>query len=163
MFARILLILLITPIVELALLIRLGTLIGFWPTLGVVVVTAVAGSFMLKREGLSVWRRFNDRLNAGGLPGTELVDGVIILLSGALLVTPGVLTDVAGILGLLPPTRAVIRRFVMKRVVARVTRGTASAGFFAFGAEPEPAEPDARTSWGGEPADRPRHQRSDEG
>lgn len=153
MFARILILLLLAPIIELSLLIYVGTRIGFWPTIGIVVVTALIGSVMLRREGLAVWRRFNDRLNAGGLPGKELVDGVIILLAGALLITPGVLTDVAGICGLLPQTRAVIRRFVMKRVQASIARGSTSAGFFSFGSE----RPSEETAWGGRPAQTPRY------
>lgn len=153
MFARILLVFLVTPIVELALLIYVGGLIGFWPTIAIVVVTALVGSLMLRREGLAVWRRFNERLNEGGLPGRELVDGVIILLAGALLITPGVLTDIAGICGLLPSTRAIIRTMVMKRVRASIARGSTSLGFFSFGSEPRVED----TDWRGRPAQTPRY------
>lgn len=159
MFARILLLFLITPIVELALLIQIGAWIGFWPTVGIVVLTALVGSAMLRREGLAVWRRFNERLNAGGLPGTELVDGVIVLLAGALLITPGVISDLVGIFGLFPPSRALIRRFVMKKVRASLARGSSTAGFFAFGSE-STGEDD---TWGGQPVDTPRYERREEG
>ena len=162
MFARILLILLITPIVELALLIQVGEWIGFWPTMGIIVATAFLGSYMLRREGLAVWRRFNARLSAGDLPGTEVVDGVIVLMAGALLVTPGVLSDVVGILGLLPPTRATIRSLIMKKVRAKIAAGTASAGFFSFGSSPD--APEAETGgWSGEATDTPSYRRRDGG
>ena len=147
MFGRIVLILLITPIIELALLIRVGRLIGFWPTLAIVAVTAILGSYMLRKQGLSVWRRFNTRLADGSLPGTELVDGVIILLAGALLITPGVLSDIVGIVGLLPPGRAFIRRIVMSRIRKTLSRGTAGAAFFGQTSDVE--------GWQGEASRRP--------
>ena len=159
MFGRILLLLLITPIVELALLIRLGDWIGFWPTIAIIVATALAGSILLRHEGLAVWRRFNDRLNAGGLPGKELVDGVIILVAGALLLTPGVLTDLIGMGGLLPPTRAIIRSQVMKRVKKALRSGTGRANVFFFGGAPEP--PPGEDEWGGTPSERPQHRTTD--
>ncbi len=149
MFGRILLILLIAPIIELALLIQLGRMIGLWPTLIIVVGTALLGSYLLRREGLSVWRSFNARLNEGGLPGAEVVDGVIVLLAGALLITPGVLSDLAGMLGLLPFGRAFIRRLVMKWIRRSLSRGTAGATFFSYGNETE--------GWQGEAVERPEH------
>jgi UPF0716 protein FxsA len=135
MFARILLLFLITPVVELALLIKMGEWIGFWPTVAIILATALAGSYLAKREGLSVWRQFNDRLNTGGLPGTELLDGVIILVAGALLITPGVLTDFAGFIGLLPPTRALIRKVAMRRIKKAMDRGTIQMSFGGLGAD----------------------------
>ncbi|MEX0746965.1 MAG: FxsA family protein [Rhodothermales bacterium] len=132
MFGRLLALFLLTPILELALLIQLGDLIGFWPTVGIIVVTGVSGTYLAKREGLSVWKSFNARLRAGGLPGTELIDGVIILIAAALLITPGVLTDVAGFIGLFPPTRAAIRRALEKRLQRAIEKGSVHVSFGGF-------------------------------
>lgn len=158
MFARILLILLITPIVELALLLQVGQWIGFWPTIGLIVVTALAGSVLLKQQGLSVWRQLQQRLGMGDLPGTQIVDGVIVLMSGALLVTPGVLTDVAGFAGLIPLTRAPIRRLIMKRFQRSVAQGSMQMRFGSFGSavfDPPQADDDG-ADWKGEAATKPR-------
>jgi len=139
MLGRLLMLFLLTPAVELGLLIQVDRLIGFWPTIGLIVATGIAGSFLARREGLNTWRQLNQRLGAGDLPGKELIDGVIILMAGALLVTPGVLTDVIGFLGLLPPTRALIRRLVMRRFRRKMEEGSLQVqlGFFG-GAAPGP-------------------------
>jgi UPF0716 protein FxsA len=130
MLGRLLAIFLITPVVELALLLQLGDAIGILPTIGIIVATGVTGSFLAKREGLSVWRQFNQRLQGGELPGTELIDGVIILTAGALLITPGVLTDVGGFLGLIPFTRRHMRRYISTRIQRAADRGS---GVWMFG------------------------------
>ncbi len=115
LFGRLLVLFTLVPIVELTLLVWLGQRIGFWPTVGIVAGTALLGSFLAHREGLAALERFRSRLASGAVPGTELTDGLIILVAGALLLTPGILTDLVGFLGLLPPTRALIRRAVTKR------------------------------------------------
>ncbi len=139
MLGRLLLLFLLTPALELGVLIQVDKLIGFGPTIGLIVATGIAGSYLARREGLNTWRRLNERLNTGDLPGKELVDGVIILVSGALLVTPGVLTDVVGFLGLLPPTRALIRKFLTRRFRSKMEEGSMQVqlGFFG-GAAPGP-------------------------
>lgn len=167
MFARLLALFLLTPVVELALLIQLGDLIGFWPTVGIILVTGFTGTYLAKREGLSAWRRLRAQIDRGGLPGQELLDGVIILIAGALLITPGVLTDVTGFIGLLPFTRAPIRRYVMKRITRAVEKGTLGVSFGSFGSAswdamsgppPGTAAPDddpVEERWQGRPQDRP--------
>lgn len=115
LFGRLLLFFTIVPVADLVLLVWLGQRIHFWPTVGLIVGTAVLGSYLAHREGLSVLARFRARLASGEMPGTELSDGLIILTSGALLLTPGVLTDLVGLLGLLPPSRRLIRRVLAKR------------------------------------------------
>lgn len=122
--ARILALFLIMPVVELALLVQVDKLIGFWPTVGLILFTGLLGGYLAKREGLAVWRRLNQRMGSGDLPDNEIVDGVIILCAGALLITPGVLTDVIGFLGLFPLSRAVIRKIVLKRVEKAMQRST---------------------------------------
>lgn len=143
MLGRLLLLFLLTPALELGVLIQVDKLIGFGPTIGLIVATGIAGSYLARREGLNTWRRLNERLNAGDLPGKELIDGVIILVAGALLVTPGVLTDVVGFLGLLPPTRALIRKFLMRRFRSKMEEGSMQVQFGFFGgAAPGPNGPD---------------------
>lgn len=133
MLARLILLFLLTPAVELALLIQVDSVIGFWPTVALIVATGVAGSYLARREGLSTWRALNRRLQSGDLPGTELVDGVIILVAGALLVTPGVLTDAIGFVGLLPPTRALVRRYLVRRFQRNVENGAIQVQLGVFG------------------------------
>ncbi len=136
MLARLVVLFLITPAVELALLLKVGQLIGFWETVAIIVLTGIAGSYLAKREGLSAWKRLNQSLSNGGLPGKELLEGVIILVAGALLITPGVLTDVIGFMGLIPPTRALIRKLIMKRVKKKMEDGSLNMQFGFFGGFP---------------------------
>ena len=165
MLGRLLLLFLITPVVELALLIRVGEWIGFWPTIGLIVVTGFAGSVLARREGFSVWRRFNERLQQGGLPGEELVDGMIILVAGALLITPGVLTDVFGFIGLIPLTRAPIRRLLINRLKRRLEDGSVQLHVGGFGIASPPTDGPSRSNgdrqddaqWGGTGRKVPRH------
>lgn len=154
MLARLLALFLITPVVELALLIRLGTVIGFWPTMAIIAATGLAGTYLARREGSAAWRRFRERIEGGGLPGKELLDGVIILVAGALLITPGVLTDFVGFAGLLPFTRSWIRRYVMKRIETAAERGVVRMRFGPLGNASWNAGPpnaaEGETDWRGE-------------
>ncbi len=104
------------PLLELALLIRAGQVLGFWPTLAIVVGTAVLGATLLRRQGLQVLTRLSAELAAGRPPIQPLADGAMLLLAGAFLIAPGLLTDVIGLLLLLPPVRAAIRRGVARRL-----------------------------------------------
>lgn len=133
MLGRLLLLFLLLPVVELGLLIQVDRLIGFGPTIALIVITGIAGSYLARREGIQTWQRLNARLAKGDLPGKELIDGVIILVAGALLVTPGVLTDLVGFLGLLPPTRGVIRRVLMRRFRSKLEEGSMQIQFGIFG------------------------------
>ncbi|MDX1438640.1 MAG: FxsA family protein [Rubricoccaceae bacterium] len=117
---------LIVPILELVLLIQIGEWIGFWPTIGLIVLTAAVGSWLARREGWNAFRRFQQKLSTGGVPGREITDGLIILVSGALLLTPGIITDAVGFLGLLPPSRTLIRKQIEKRFQRSVRSGRTS-------------------------------------
>ena len=114
---RLLLILLfiIVPIAELALLIQVGQVIGVWWTIALLIADAVLGSVLLRAQGRAAWRRFNEALAGGRLPHREVIDGVLIIFGGALLLTPGFITDIFGLLFLIPPTRAVMRRLLIRR------------------------------------------------
>ena len=157
MLGRLILLFLLTPAVELALLIQVDQLIGFWATIGLIIVTGIVGSHLARREGLSTWRRLNNRLQSGDLPGTELADGIIILVAGALLITPGILTDVIGFLGLIPFTRKYLRRFVMRWFQRKMEKGTMQVQFGVFGGPgtggPRPGGPNAPTNASSGPQD----------
>lgn len=114
-FSRLFALFLIVPVLELITLVWIGERVGFWPTIGLVVFTAFVGSWLAKREGWHTFQKIQNKLASGQPPGKELTDGLIILVSGVLLLTPGVLTDVIGFLGLLPPSRNAIRKGLQKR------------------------------------------------
>ena len=123
---------LVLPFVEIVLIIQIGSTIGVGPTLAIMVLSAVLGSWLCKREGLGVLRRLNESLDEGRIPTTELADGALILLAGALMVTPGFITDVTGLLLLIPPTRALVRTAVVARFRHRIERSGAGAGPAGF-------------------------------
>jgi UPF0716 protein FxsA len=103
------------PAVELALLIEAGGRIGTAATLAIIVATGVVGAALANQQGLRTLRAIQASLEQGRLPAGALVDGVIILVAGALLVTPGILTDAVGFLCLVPALRAVVRRALQRR------------------------------------------------
>ncbi len=115
MFQRLILVFIIVPIVELALLIQIGRWIGLWPTLGLIVVTGALGAALASREGLRAWHALQLDLAEGRVPGRPILDGLSIFAGGALLLTPGLLTDLLGFTLLARPTR----RWVQDRVVNR--------------------------------------------
>ena len=108
MLARLLLLFVLVPLLELALLIKVGQHVGVWPTVGLVVLTGVLGASLAKQQGLLTLRQIERELEFGRIPAAQLVDGLIILIGGALLLTPGFLTDTLGLCLLLPPTRRAI-------------------------------------------------------
>lgn len=118
--AILVLLFLVLPIVELYVIIRVGQEIGALYTIGLLLVISVVGAWLAKREGLGVWRRINQQIGAGTVPGAALVDAFLILLAGALLLTPGFITDVFAVFLLLPPSRALVRRTLRRRFMGRV-------------------------------------------
>jgi UPF0716 protein FxsA len=111
----------VVPIAELYVIIQVGELIGIWPTLALLLADALLGSLLLRHQGRGAWRRFNAALAKRRFPGREVADGVLIVIGGTLLLTPGFLTDIAGLFLLIPPTRAIARRLLRRYTVARVT------------------------------------------
>jgi UPF0716 protein FxsA len=108
------------PFAEIYVLLQVGHAIGILNTLALLILVSVVGAWLAKREGLGVLRRMQAAVNAGRVPGTELVDGFLILLAAALMLTPGFLTDILAILLLLPPVRAVVRRELRRRLARRI-------------------------------------------
>jgi len=132
----------IVPLAELYLILKVGDLIGVAPTLGLLVLSSLVGSGMLRSQGRAVWRQFNEALGSGRMPHRELFDGVAVIFGGAFLITPGFITDIVGLLLLVPPTRRLARRFAARRLGRRFGVAVAAAG--------GPVEGVART-----PRDRP--------
>jgi len=114
------LVFILVPIAELYVIIQVGHVLGVVNTLALLVLISFAGAWLMKHEGLSTWRRAQRQIDAGKVPGAELVDGALILLAGALLLAPGFLTDAVGLLLLLPPVRAAGRAFTRRRLQRRV-------------------------------------------
>jgi len=146
-----LLVFFLTPIVEMYLLIKVGGYIGAWPTIALVMVTAVIGVTVLRIQGLATLTRGVGRLNRGELPAREMVEGLLLAVAGALLLTPGFVTDAFGFLLLVPPARRRIAEHVLRRVrIVGLDAGTSHA---ADRGEPtviegefEPVEPEASPS-----------------
>jgi len=127
----------VVPIAELYVIIQVGGLIGVVPTLLLLLLDAVLGSWLLKHEGRSAWRRFNQALVERRLPAKEVADGFLIVLGGAFLIAPGFISDIFGALLLLPPTRAVARRLLRRWTVGRVAVvGFPGATMDGFGTGP---------------------------
>jgi UPF0716 protein FxsA len=108
------------PFAEIYVLLQVGHAIGVLNTLALLVLVSIVGAWLAKREGLSVLRRMQAAIEAGRVPGTELVDGFLILLAAALMLTPGFLTDIVAIFLLLPPIRALVRRELRRRFARRI-------------------------------------------
>jgi UPF0716 protein FxsA len=105
------------PILELALLIKTGQVVGFWATLAMVVGAAVLGAVIMSRQGMSVARRTREAIALGRPPVGPVLDGAFLLLAGALLITPGFITDVLGLALLVPPIRRKVARWCVRRLV----------------------------------------------
>jgi len=110
----------VVPLAELYVILKVGDAIGALWTILLLAADSVLGSLLLRAQGRSVWGRFNETMAAGRVPHRELIDGVLIIFGGAFLITPGFLTDIVGLLLLLPPTRSVVRRMLVRRLGRRI-------------------------------------------
>lgn len=124
------------PLAELYVILQVGDLIGVLPTIALLAVDSVLGSVLLRSQGRAVWRRFNETLAAGRMPHREVQDGVLVIFGGALLITPGFITDVVGLALLLPPTRALVRGAGMRMLQRGVTRRVGGRGGAAYNGTP---------------------------
>src|SRR3954447_14241728 len=102
------------PIAELYVIIQVGQAIGALPTIAILLADSIIGAMLWRSQGRTAWRRFNEAIAAGRVPAREVLDGALVIFGGAFLITPGFLTDVVGIVLLLPPTRAVVRRLLVR-------------------------------------------------
>lgn len=105
------------PFVELALLIKLGNVLGFWPTIAIVLFTALVGAYVLQAQGLATMQKVAQSMTSGEPPVKPVIDGFFLAISGAFLLTPGVITDGIGLLLLVPPVRHAIARWGLSRIL----------------------------------------------
>jgi UPF0716 protein FxsA len=124
----------LVPLVELALLIQVGQWIGAFETIMLVFLTGIVGAWLARREGLRALRRVQRDIAENGLPGTAALDALAVLVGGAFLLTPGVLTDLVGFALLFPPTRALARRAAVREIMKRVQDGRIQVHLGGFGA-----------------------------
>ena len=126
--AFLLLAFIVLPIAEIYVIIQVGEAIGALPTIALLILDSFLGAALLRSQGRAVWRRFNEALAAGRVPAKEVFDGAMVLLGGAFLITPGFISDVVGLLLLIPPSRAMFQRSVAGMARRRVTFGLGSYG-----------------------------------
>ncbi|HEV2768738.1 MAG TPA: FxsA family protein [Solirubrobacteraceae bacterium] len=117
----------VVPLVELYVLIQVGQIIGALPTIALLVADSILGGVLLRSQGRTAWQRLATTLQSGRPPAREVADGALIIFGGALLLTPGFLTDVLGFLLLLPPTRALVRRVLTRRLATHLMVGALGA------------------------------------
>ena len=120
MFGKLLLLFILVPIAELYLFITIGSQLGLGPTLAIIIVTAVLGASLTKSQGRRAMEKFQAATAAGRMPAKEAIDGLMILLAGAVLITPGFLTDAVGFLLLVPPFRAIVAGYAGKRLKGKI-------------------------------------------
>ncbi len=116
------------PIVELAVILQVGREIGVAPTIAILIADSILGSVLMRAQGRAAWRRFAAATRAGRPPAREVIDGALIIAGGALLLTPGFLTDILGLALLLPPTRALVRRVLARRLAHRMVVSLSGGG-----------------------------------
>lgn len=127
-----LLLVVLVPIFELYVIIQVGQAVGVWWTILLLVADSVLGTVLMRSQGRRAWLRFGEAMAVGRPPAKETLDGVLIIFGGAFLLTPGFLSDVLGFAFLLPPSRAVIRRVLLRQFTARLA-ASVRAGQFATG------------------------------
>jgi UPF0716 protein FxsA len=123
MLLRLVLLFVLTPLVELAILVYLGTIIGALHTILIVVATGVLGAVLARHQGLTVLSRIRSNIERGILPSNELFHGALILVGGLLLLTPGIITDILGFMVLVPQTRRIIGRWLLSVIRRRIQNG----------------------------------------
>ena len=116
----------VVPIAEIYVIIQVGQAIGALWTIALLIADSVVGSMLMRSQGRLAWRRFNEAIAAGRPPAREALDGALVIFGGAFLLSPGFITDVLGAILLLPPTRAILRRFLVTAVARRTPLGRAA-------------------------------------
>lgn len=123
------------PLLEIYVIIQVGQVIGAWWTLALLVLDSIIGGWLVKREGARAWRALREALSAGRMPAGELADAALILIGGTLMLTPGFVSDVVGIVMILPLTRPLFRLLLATLVARRITAVPIGFGPRAGGAE----------------------------
>lgn len=134
MRALLIVVFIVVPVVELAILIQVGEVIGVWWTVAALVLVSVVGAWLVRREGTRAWSRFRAALSSARVPADEVLDGALVLFGGALLLTPGFATDTLGLLLMLPPSRALVASLIKRQLGARFSVSTLGGGRSRFDA-----------------------------
>jgi UPF0716 protein FxsA len=113
----------LVPIAEIYVIIQVGQAIGPWWTIALLIADSILGSMLMRSQGRAAWRRFNAALAEGRPPAREVLDGALVIFGGAFLLTPGFISDIFGLIFLIPPTRALARRFIVRSVLRRTPAG----------------------------------------
>lgn len=121
MFFKLFILFAIMPIVEISLLLHVGDIIGGWNTLAIVIITAFIGATLVRQQGTQTFVQAQHKMHQGQLPGQELAEGLLLLIAGVLLVTPGFITDIIGLLFTLPVTRPIIASYLVKNFFNKMT------------------------------------------
>src|SRR5215510_6666453 len=116
MILPLVLLFIVVPVVEIYVIIQVGEAIGALWTIALLIADSILGSVLMRSQGRAAWRRFNEAIAGGRVPAREVLDGVLVVFGGALLLTPGFVTDIFGAAFLLPPSRALVRRLIVRRV-----------------------------------------------
>ena len=132
MFPILLLLFICVPIIEIGLFIQVGDVLGLWPTIGLVLLTAFVGASLVRSQGIQTLLSVQSRLHHGEIPAQQILEGVMLAVSGVLLLTPGFMTDAMGMVVLLPAPRAMLAKYLMGKVVVKAMGNngfTAQGGF----------------------------------
>ena len=122
----------ILPIIEIAVLVNVGEQIGGWNTVAIVIATAFLGAHLVRQQGLHTLLNAQQKMHTGMLPGQELAEGLLLVIAGILLVTPGFITDILGLLLCLPVSRPAIARALLKQLSVRVVNTHSQHSHFHY-------------------------------
>lgn len=111
------------PVVEIIVLLLSGNLIGFWPTLFLIVATGLIGAYLAKRQGMETWKKAQEQIRYGMMPANEIIDGICIFIGAALLLSPGLISDIMGLIPVFPPTRNLLKPIVIRFIMNRMNKG----------------------------------------
>ena len=145
MLGRLIFIFVAVPLLELAILLQIGQWIGLLPTVALVVTTGVAGAALARQQGIRAFLAVQREMASGRLPGRSLLDGLAILVGGALLLTPGVLTDVIGFGLLVPVSRRWLQRLARRGLERRIREGSVEFKVYGAGGEPTTGRAEVHT------------------
>ncbi len=122
-FTKLLILFVIVPVTELYILIEVGKKIGSLTTIGIIILTGIIGAYLVKGQGFMILRKIQNDLNEGIMPGDSLIQGAIILVGGILLLTPGFATDIVGFIFLIPVSRNVVKKYLLKWLQGKIKEG----------------------------------------
>jgi len=122
-FTKLLILFVIIPVTELYILIEVGKKIGSLTTIGVIILTGIIGAYLVKSQGFMILRKIQNDLNEGIMPGDSLIQGAIILAGGILLLTPGFVTDILGFILLMPVSRNILKKYLLKWLKGKIKEG----------------------------------------